>query len=94
MWTDNDRKIRACLKCRLQDDEELRLSMFVHRAIQASVQLHKFPKSIVDIFVVILDDCGGIEGPSVTAASLGLADAGIEVFDLVTGCSAVSLPCG
>lgn len=40
-------------------------------------------------YVLVLEAGGGELGVAATAAALALADAGIEMFDLVTACSVV-----
>ena len=59
-------------------------------ALQSAVQRHTFPKSNVDVYCLVLE-CGGSDAAvAITAASLALADAGIEMYDLVSACSVVS----
>lgn len=41
-------------------------------------------------YVLVLEAGGGELAVAATAAALALADAGIEMFDLVTACSVVS----
>jgi exosome complex component MTR3 len=65
--------------------------MAIHQAIGPSVRLDVLPKSIIDIFITIVES-DGIEGcvaAGSIAASTALTDAGIEVFGLVASCSAV-----
>eukprot|EP00941_MAST-03F_sp_MAST-3F-sp1_P004951 g4951.t1 len=68
-------------------DEE-HLSHELSCALESAVLLEKFPKSVVDVYVVVLESGGGLMAAATTAASLALADAGIEMFDLVVGCAA------
>jgi len=62
---------------------EQNLSSAVLRAIQASVRLERFPKSLLEVHVLVLNDDGGAQAASVTCASLALANSGVELFDLV-----------
>lgn len=48
-------------------------------------------QATADIWVLVLEAGGGELAVAATAAALALADAGIEMFDLVTACSVVSL---
>ena len=48
-----------------------------------------FPKASVDIYCVVLEADGGELAVATTAAALALADAGIELCDLVAACSLV-----
>ena len=47
------------------------------------------PKSCVDVFVMVLESGGSDLAVAITAASVALADAGIELFDLVPACHVV-----
>ena len=58
-------------------------------ALQCAVCLESFPKSQVEINVKILQDSGDVLAPAIICASLALADADIEMYDLVTACSLV-----
>lgn len=50
-------------------------------------QVHRLTKSVVDIHVMVLQADGGELAVATTCASMALADAGIELYDLVTSCS-------
>lgn len=52
--------------------------------------VEKFPKSVIEINVLILEADGGALSAAITAGSLALADAGILCYDVVASCSAVS----
>ncbi len=56
-------------------------------ALEASVQLDKFPKSAVDVYGMVLESGGSDVAALITAASMALADAHIELLDVVTACS-------
>ncbi|KAJ1511868.1 hypothetical protein HMI56_004843 [Coelomomyces lativittatus] len=75
----------------LQDATEKDYSTFLYNALLPSVRLTSFPKSKVDVYVTLLQNDGvhASLASAVTAASLALVDAGIEVMDLVAGSSAV-----
>lgn len=68
-------------------EEELWLSEAVEKAVLPSVRLSTFPKSSVKVVVYVLEDGGGAVAAAITCASLALADSGIELCDLVAGCS-------
>lgn len=55
--------------------------------------LHKLPKCIVSVFVTVLEDEGGVFAAAINCASLALADAAVEMYDVVTASSAVSCCC-
>ncbi|ELR23015.1 3' exoribonuclease family, domain 1 domain containing protein [Acanthamoeba castellanii str. Neff] len=71
----------------VSDKEEKELSMLMVQALEVSLRLETFPKSELDVFVLVLEESGGMVGAAITAASLALADAGIEMYDLVASCS-------
>lgn len=48
-----------------------------------------YPKASVDVYCVVLEADGGELAVATTAAALALADAGIELCDLVAACSLV-----
>jgi exosome complex component MTR3 len=62
-------------------------SLYLKEALESSVMLDKFPKSVVDIFVLVLENDGSALSASITCASLALANAGVELFSFVSSCS-------
>ncbi|CAM9652108.1 unnamed protein product [Chrysoparadoxa australica] len=70
-----------------QSLKEKELSAMLKETLEGSIHLQVLTKSVVDVYVVILQVDGGELGAAVTCASLALADAGIELVDLVTACS-------
>ena len=72
----------------MQDDEERKLSLTLQAALAPAVRLAKYPKSSIEISVLVIQAAGSALAAAVTCASLALAAAGIEMFDLVTCCSA------
>lgn len=74
---------------RVQTDSDKESALVLQCALEASVQLEAFPKSVVDIYCLVLESGGSDMGLLVTAASLALADAGIPLFDLVAACNIV-----
>ena len=71
---------------RSANEEEF--SALLEQALIASVCLEKYPKSVLNVYVVILENDGNALGAAVTASSLSLAMAGVECYDLVFGASA------
>ena len=57
-------------------------------ALEASVLLHLYPRSRMDVSIVVLADDGGRLCAAINAATLALVDAGIPMKDLVCACSA------
>lgn len=72
--------------------EEVELSSRLQDAISASIPLDLLVKSVVDIFVMVLQNDGSTFPATVMAASLALADAGIELFDMCSSCSVAVIP--
>lgn len=54
------------------------------------MQTQTFPKANVDVYCLVVESGGSDTAVAITAASLALADAGIEMYDLVTACKVVS----
>ncbi|XP_022083413.1 exosome complex component MTR3-like [Acanthaster planci] len=69
------------------DSEEKQMGLVVAQALQPAVCLHKFPKSQLDVFVTVLQNDGSVLAAALTCASVAVADAGIEMYDVVIGCS-------
>jgi len=72
-----------------QSADERDISATVQAALEAAVQRHTFPKANVDVYCLILESGGADAAVAITAASLAIADAGIEMYDLVSACSVV-----
>ncbi len=74
---------------RAQSDAERELSAALASALAGAVRLGSFPKASVDVFCVVLEADGGELPAAAAAAALALADAGIEMGDLVAACAVV-----
>ena len=72
-----------------QADAEKELRNRLVEAIQCAVCLDSFPKAQVDIYVTVLEDNGSTLSHAIVASSIALADAGIEMFDMVTSSSLI-----
>ncbi len=64
---------------------EIELSKVIREALEPAVLVENFPRTVIDIFIEVLNADGGTRTAGVTAASLALADAGIPMRDLVAG---------
>lgn len=64
--------------------------MIITQALTPAVRLELLPKSAIDIYITVLesDGWGSCLAAAITCASAALAHAGIEMLDLVAGCSA------
>ncbi|KAK3088129.1 hypothetical protein FSP39_015111 [Pinctada imbricata] len=72
-----------------QDSEEKDFSVQLQNALEPAVCLHTFPKAQINVFVHVLQNDGSALAAAITAASVAIATAGIEMYDLVAVCSAV-----
>ncbi len=72
--------------------KEVELSSRLHDAISPSIPLQLLSKSVVDVFIMVLQDDGSAFAAGVVAASLALCDAGVEVYDLVSSCTVALIP--
>lgn len=64
---------------------EIELSKVIREALEDVVLLSEYPRTVIDVFVEVLQADGGTRVAGVTAASLALADAGIPMKGLVAG---------
>lgn len=67
---------------------EIELSKVIREALEPAIISSEFPRTMLDIFIEVLESDGGSRGASITAASVALANAGIPMRDLVAGCAA------
>eukprot|EP00037_Helgoeca_nana_P029990 m.366161 g.366161 ORF g.366161 m.366161 type:complete len:279 (-) comp28092_c0_seq12:2147-2983(-) len=74
-------------RAHVQDDEEKEAAAMVVEALATSVRLEKYPKSLIDLHVTVLEDDGSVLAAAITCSALALADAGIEMTDLVASAS-------
>ena len=64
-------------------EAERRLEASLHQALLPSVMLERFPKSVVEVHLLVLEEDGGELAVGATAASAALVDAGVDVLDVV-----------
>lgn len=57
------------------------------QSLEPAVMMDKFPKSQVDVYAYVLENDGGSLAAAITAASLALIDASIEMYDMVAACN-------
>ena len=67
---------------------EIELSKMIGEALEPSIFTEKFPRSVIDLYILVLDADGGTRAASITAASLALADAGLPLRGLVSSVAA------
>lgn len=71
--------------------KEADLSSNVHAALLPSVPLEQFPKCLLTVSITILQDDGSALSACIVAASLALADANVELYDMVSSCTVAVL---
>jgi exosome complex component RRP41 len=70
---------------------EKEISKILGEALVPAVFNYLYPRSVIDVYIEILQADGGSRCASVCAASLALADAGVPMRDLVVGVAAGNL---
>jgi len=66
---------------------EIEISKVIREALEPALIAEDYPRSAIQIFVEVLQSDGGSRVAGITASSLALSDAGINMRDLVVGCS-------
>ena len=66
---------------------EIEISKVIREALQPAVIVEDYPRTAIEVWVEVLQSDGGSRVAGITAASLALADAGINMRDMVVGCS-------
>jgi exosome complex component RRP41 len=67
---------------------EVELSKVIRESLEPAIFMEYYPRTMVDIFIEVLQADGGTRCASITAAALALADAGIPMKDLIVACAA------
>jgi exosome complex component RRP41 len=67
---------------------EVEISKVMREALEPALMLEDYPRAAIDVFVEVLQSDGGSRCAGIAAASVALADAGINMRDLVTSCAA------
>jgi exosome complex component RRP41 len=67
---------------------EVELSKVIKESLEPAVFMEYYPRTMVDVFIEVLQADGGTRCASITAAALALADSGIPMRDLVVACAA------
>jgi len=70
---------------------EKEISKILGEALVPAVFNYLYPRSVIDVYIEILQADGGSRCASICAASLALADAGVPMKDLVVGVAAGNL---
>lgn len=67
---------------------EIEISKVIREALEPAIAMEDYPRTAIEVYVEVLQSDGGSRVAGITASSLALADAGINMRDLVVGCSA------
>jgi len=67
---------------------EIEISKVIREAIQPAIIMEDYPRTAIEVYVEILQSDGGSRCAAINAASVALADAGINMRDLITACAA------
>jgi exosome complex component RRP41 len=67
---------------------EIELSKVIRESLEPAIFMEYYPRTMIDVFIEVLQADGGTRCASITAAALALADAGIPMRDLVVACAA------
>ena len=67
---------------------EIEISKVMRESLEPALILEDYPRAAIDVFVEVLQADGGSRCAGITAASVALADAGINMRDIVAACAA------
>ncbi len=70
------------------DRRSIEISKVIRESLEPVVMLEHYPKTVIDVFIEIVQADAGTRIAGLTAASVALADAGIEMTDMIAGCTA------
>lgn len=70
------------------DRRSQEISKVTKEALETVVLTHLYPKTVVDVFIEVLQANAGTRCAGITAAALAMADAGIPMRDLISSCAA------
>jgi exosome complex component MTR3 len=56
----------------------------VEKALHDAIRFETFPKAVLEVYILVLENDGGDFEAAITCASAAIADAGVEMYDLVT----------
>ncbi len=70
------------------DRRSVEISKVIRGALEPALILEMFPRTVIDVFIEVLQADAGTRVAGITAASLALADAGVPMKDMVAACAA------
>lgn len=66
----------------------IEISKIIKEALEQAVCVEEFPRTVIDVYVEMIQADGSTRCAALNAASLALADAGVPMKDLVAACAA------
>lgn len=78
---------RSSRRARRSQVASFSLGFLVEKALHDAIRFETFPKATLELYVLVLENDGSDFEAAVTCASAAIADAGVEMFDLVTAVS-------
>ena len=66
---------------------EVEISKVIGEALENSILIEKYPNTMINIFGEIFDSNAGTRIAALTAASVAVAEAGIPMRDMISGCA-------
>lgn len=75
-------------------EREPELTLALQEALQPAVRLGHYPRAQLEVSALMLQDGGSALAAALCAAGLALADAGVELYDLVVACALSRSPGG
>jgi exosome complex component RRP41 len=69
------------------DRRSIEISKVTRMALEPALSLEEFPKTVIDVFIRVMEADGSTRVAGINAASLALAAAGIPMIDLVVACT-------
>lgn len=70
------------------DRRSTEISKIIADALRPALMLENYPRSMVDVYIEVIEAEGGTRCAGITGASVALVDAGIPMRDMVVGCAA------
>lgn len=67
---------------------EVEISKITREALEPALILEDYPRTAIDVYIEVLQSDGGSRCAGISAASVALADAGVNMRDLVASCAA------
>ncbi|XP_013926746.1 PREDICTED: exosome complex component MTR3 [Thamnophis sirtalis] len=67
-------------------EKEPELALAMQEALEPAVRVARYPRAQLEVSALLLQDGGSSLAAALCAAGLALADAGIELYDLVAAC--------